>query len=102
MVFILKEPFHLVIFFSFSKSFLKFDIMKLQNWSILQNSCKIVCYGFIIADNLSVSPNCIFWFQVAIMDKVPEDKAKGLPTPIWTKYQVICDTASDTQVNNHI
>lgn len=36
---------------------------------------------------------------VAIMDKVPEDKAKGLPTPIWTKYQVICDTASDTQIS---
>ena len=32
------------------------------------------------------------------MDKVPEDKAKGLPTPIWTKYQIICDTAAEKQV----
>ena len=32
------------------------------------------------------------------MDKVPEDKAKGLPTPIWTKYQIILDTAAEKQV----
>ena len=35
------------------------------------------------------------------MDKVPEDKAKGLPTPIWTKYQIICDNAAEKQVKNH-
>ena len=32
------------------------------------------------------------------MDKVPEDKAKGLPTPIWTEYQVIVDNAENNQV----
>lgn len=32
------------------------------------------------------------------MDKVPEDKAKGLPTPIWTEYQVIVDKTEGSQV----
>lgn len=36
--------------------------------------------------------------QVALMDKVPEDKAKGLQTPIWTEYQVIVDNMEGTQV----
>lgn len=33
------------------------------------------------------------------MDKVPEDRAKGLQTPIWTEYQVIIDNKEATQVH---
>ncbi|XP_045191077.1 fucose mutarotase-like isoform X1 [Mercenaria mercenaria] len=36
---------------------------------------------------------------VCLMDKVPEDKAKGLQTPIWTEYQVIIDNKENTQIN---
>lgn len=36
---------------------------------------------------------------VCLMDRVPEDKAKGLQTPIWTEYQVIIDNKADTQIN---
>ncbi|KAH3707983.1 fucose mutarotase-like [Dreissena polymorpha] len=36
---------------------------------------------------------------VCLMDKVPEDKAKGVQTPIWTEYQVIIDNIEGSQVN---
>ncbi|XP_060557392.1 fucose mutarotase-like isoform X2 [Ruditapes philippinarum] len=36
---------------------------------------------------------------VCLMDKVPEDKARGLQTPIWTEYQVIIDNKEDSQIN---
>lgn len=36
---------------------------------------------------------------VCLMDKVPEDRAKGLQTPIWTEYQVIVDKAENSQIN---
>ncbi|KAL4231062.1 hypothetical protein ACF0H5_008645 [Mactra antiquata] len=36
---------------------------------------------------------------VCLMDKVPEDKAKGLQTPIWTEYQVVIDNKENTQIN---
>ncbi|WAR21363.1 hypothetical protein MAR_015337, partial [Mya arenaria] len=40
---------------------------------------------FVRAHKLNVPPLA----RVCLMDKVPEDKAKGLQTPIWTEYQVI-------------
>jgi len=32
------------------------------------------------------------------MDRVPSDKAKDLPTPIWQEYENICHDAEGTKV----
>lgn len=36
--------------------------------------------------------------QVALMDLVPSDKAKNLPTPVWVKYREVIDKHESSQV----
>ena len=36
---------------------------------------------------------------VALMDPVPNDKARGLKTPIWDEYRKIVDDAEGKKIN---
>lgn len=37
-------------------------------------------------------------FPVALMDLVPSDKAKNLPTPVWVKYREVIDKHESSQI----
>lgn len=40
-------------------------------------------------------------WQVLLMDLVPDDKAAGLQTPVWTEYKQIINAAEEREVSEH-